>query len=140
LGESGTAEPADVQVFNGDGVVAPDELQRGLEVEVASRAADSAVLGRQDARGLPPTRTAALATRYAPIGTAQARLGRAEVARVLDRLPVRRGEEGREPEVHAHRRAGVGQRTGRYALAREGDEPVTAPVALERDGLHAALD
>src|SRR5690606_28159393 len=49
-------------------------------------------------------------------------------------------QEGREAEVYAHVRTGVRQRTGGDVLAREGDEPVTAPVALERDGLHAPLD
>src|SRR5690606_15274339 len=68
LRESGAGEATDVQVLNSDGVVAPDEIQRGLEVEVAARSSHGAVLRGQDARGLPAPSPATLATRDTSLG------------------------------------------------------------------------
>src|SRR5262245_18781031 len=76
----------DPQVFQGNGVVGPDEHQGCLVMERAAVASHGWGLTREQLLRCAATVTALLASAHTPLGLGEALLGLAGVARVLDGL------------------------------------------------------
>lgn len=133
-------ESVDVQVLNGDKVIFGQQLACSLEREVFAGVGNGAVPSGQRAAPLPAIATAPLHLGKAALRSFDDVLAGPQVARVGNLATVCERSEVGEAEVDAGLLARERKEFLRHVLTREGDEPVAAPVALERHGFDGALN
>src|ERR1035437_6162220 len=128
----------DLEVLDGDHVIAAHQVAGGVVVEVPSLIGDLAVPGRHRLAGRPTIVRSSFLASQDSLGVGELVRGPTSVAGVVDVLSRRGGSEAGDAHVDAYHFSGRLQQPGRNIITRQHQHPLAAlPANLDR--LHPTL-
>lgn len=138
--EPATDHAGNVQVFYCNDIVAPNQVQRGLVMEVSANSLDSPVLTSEDLAPLASIVPALFLPGDGTLESSPFRIFGNHWPRVGDELAITRGDERAEPQVKPDSVPGFRQNIVSNAIAGKGYPPIATRIALESDRANPALD